>query len=62
MPPNGRVIVGCTHGEEDPDPDPWPPRTSLPAPPLDQGKPVVTWLTSEGVRLALLGDVDPIRA
>jgi hypothetical protein len=30
MPPNGRVIVGCTHGEEDPDRVA---HASLPAPP-----------------------------
>ena len=29
---------------------------------LDQGKEVVMWLTSEGVRVALRGYVDPIRA
>jgi len=28
---------------------------------LDAGKKVVMWLTSEGVRLALRGYVDPIR-
>ena len=28
---------------------------------LDQGKQVVMWLTSDGVRLALNGYVDPIR-
>src|SRR5919199_3203394 len=57
---NGRVIVGCTHGEEDPD------RVTFSYPPagaaLDQGKQVVMWLSSEGVRLALRGYVDPIRA
>jgi predicted peroxiredoxin len=29
---------------------------------LDKGKEVVMWLSSEGVRLALRGYVDPIRA
>jgi uncharacterized protein len=29
---------------------------------LDQGREVVMWLTSEAVRLALRGYVDPIRA
>jgi predicted peroxiredoxin len=60
MPPNGRVIVGCTHGEEDPDRVAVSYLTAGAA--LDQGKQVVMWLTSEGVRLALRGYVDPIRA
>jgi predicted peroxiredoxin len=57
---NGRVIVGCTHGEEDPDRVTVSYLTAGAA--LDQGKEVVMWLTSEGVRLALRGYVDPIRA
>jgi predicted peroxiredoxin len=57
---NGRVIVGCTHGEEDPDSVAVSYLTAGAA--LDQGKQVVMWLTSEGVRLALRGYVDPIRA
>ena len=56
---NGRVIVGCTHGEEDPDRVAVSYLTAGAA--LDQGKDVVMWLTSEGVRLALAGYVDPIR-
>jgi predicted peroxiredoxin len=60
MPDNGRVIVGCTHGEEDPDCVIVSYLTAGAA--LDQGKEVVMWLTSEGVRLALRGYVDPIRA
>ena len=56
---NGRVIVGCTHGAEDPDAVVVSYLTAGAA--LDQGKEVVLWLTSEGVRLALRGYVDPIR-
>ena len=57
---NGRVIVGCTHGEEDPDRVVVAYLTAGAA--LDQGKEVVMWLTSEGVRLALDGYADRIRA
>ena len=57
---NGRVIVGCTHGEEDPDRVVVAYLTAGAA--LDQGKEVVMWLTSEGVRLALRGYADRIRA
>jgi predicted peroxiredoxin len=60
MTTNGRVIVGCTHGEEDPDRVVVAYLTAGAA--LDQGKEVVMWLSSEGVRLALRGYVDPIRA
>jgi predicted peroxiredoxin len=60
MPGNGRVIVGCTRGEEDPDRVLVSYLTAGAA--LDQGKEVVLWLSSEGVRLALRGYVDPIRA
>jgi uncharacterized protein len=59
MASNNRVIVGCTHGEEDPDRVVVAYLTAGAA--LDQGKDVVMWLTSEGVRLALRGYVDPIR-
>jgi predicted peroxiredoxin len=59
MTDNGRVIVGCTHGDEDPDRVVVAYLTAGAA--LDQGKDVVMWLTSEGVRLALRGYVDPIR-
>jgi predicted peroxiredoxin len=57
---NNRVIVGCSHGEENPDGVVVSYLTAGAA--LDQGKDVVLWLTSEGVRLALRGYVDPIRA
>jgi uncharacterized protein len=57
---NGRVIVGCTHGEEDPDRVAVSYLTAGAA--LDQGKEVVMWLSVEGVRLALKGYVDPIRS
>ena len=56
---NGKVIVGCTHGEEDPDRVVVSYLTAGAA--LDEGKEVVMWLSSEGVRLALRGYVDPIR-
>ena len=60
MAENRRVVVGCTHGAEDPDRVVVSYLTAGAA--LDQGKEVVMWLTSEGVRLALKGYVDPIRA
>ncbi|MEX2196433.1 MAG: DsrE family protein [Thermoleophilaceae bacterium] len=56
---NGRVIVGCSHGEEDPDRVVVAYLTAGAA--LDQGKDVVMWLTSDGVRLAMDGYADPIR-
>ena len=59
MASNNRVIVGCSHGEEDPDAVVVSYLTAGAA--LDQGKEVVMWLTSEGVRLAMRGYVDPIR-
>jgi predicted peroxiredoxin len=59
MAANDRVIVGCTHGDEDPDRVVVAYLTAGAA--LDQGKDVVMWLSSEGVRLALRGYVDPIR-
>lgn len=59
MQSNGRVIVGCTHGEESPDNVVTAYLTAGAA--LDQGKDVVMWLTSEGVRLAISGYVAPIR-
>jgi uncharacterized protein len=55
-----RVIVGCAHGEEDPDRVVVAYLTAVAA--LDQDKDVVMWLTVEGVRLALRGYADPIRA
>jgi predicted peroxiredoxin len=60
MAENKRVIVGCSHGEGNPDAVVVSYLTAGAA--LDQGKDVVMWLTSEGVRLALRGYVDPIRA
>jgi uncharacterized protein len=59
MAANGRVIVGCSHGEENPDAVVVSYLTAGAA--LDQGKEVVLWLTSDGVRLALEGYVAPIR-
>ena len=55
-----RVIVGCQHGEETPDSVAVAYLTAGAA--LDQGHEVVMWLTSEGVRLALRGYCDAIRA
>jgi predicted peroxiredoxin len=55
-----RVIVGCQHGEESPDSVAVAYLTAGAA--LDRGKEVVLWLTSEGVRLALRGYTDRIRA
>lgn len=54
-----RVIVGCTHGEEDPDRVVVAYLTAGAA--LDKGKDVVMWLTADGVRLALRGYADRIR-
>ena len=60
MATNGRVVVGCTHGNEDPDRVVVSYLTAGAA--LDLGKDVVMWLSSDGVRLALNGYVDSIRA
>jgi uncharacterized protein len=60
MAENGRVIVGCSRGADGPDQVVVAYLTAGAA--LDQGKDVVLWLTSEGVRLAINGYVDPIRA
>ena len=60
MASNNHVIVGCSQGEENPDAVVVSYLTAGAA--LDQGKEVILWLTSEGVRLALRGYVDPIRA
>jgi predicted peroxiredoxin len=60
MASNGKVIVGCTHGEEDPDRVVVSYLTAGAA--LDEGKDVVMWLTSDGVRLGLEGYADRIRA
>lgn len=59
MAANGRVIVGCAHGEEDPDSVAVAYLTAGAA--LDQGKEVVMWLTSDGVRLGTAGYSDGIR-
>jgi predicted peroxiredoxin len=59
MAQNGRVIVGCSKGADDPDAVIVSYLTAGAA--LDRGKEVVLWLTSDGVRLALPGYVDPIR-
>jgi predicted peroxiredoxin len=57
---NGRVVVGCTHGDQDPDYVAVAYLTAVAA--LDQGKDVVMWLSVEGVRLGLDGYADRIRA
>ena len=57
---NGRVVVGCSHGEEDPDNVVVAYLTAGAA--LDQGKEVVLWLTSDGVRLGIRGYADLVRA
>jgi predicted peroxiredoxin len=53
MAENGRVVVGCSHGEEDAD------RVTVAylvaGAALDKGKDVVLWLTVEGVRLGVKG-------
>lgn len=59
MTANDKVIVGCTHGEDNPDAVVVSYLTAGAA--LDHGKQVIMWLSSEGVRLALRGYVDPIR-
>jgi predicted peroxiredoxin len=60
MASNGRVVVGCSHGDEDPDNVVVAYLTAGAA--LDQGKEVVLWLTSDGVRLGIQGYADRIRA
>ncbi len=57
---NGRVIVSCTHGDEDADRVTVAYLTAGAA--LDQGKDVVMWLTIEGVRLGLRGYADTIQS
>ena len=54
-----RVVVGCSHGNEDPDGVVVSYLTAGAA--LDRGDDVVMWLTSDGVRLALDGYVADIR-
>jgi predicted peroxiredoxin len=60
MATNERVIVGCSHGNQDPDSVVVAYLVAGAA--LDQGKDVVLWLTSDGVRLGLDGYADEIRA
>ena len=59
MADNARVVVGCSHGEDNPDGVAVAYLTAGAA--LDQGREVVLWLTSDGVRLALQGYADGIR-
>jgi len=60
MPNANRVIVGCSHGDQEPDRVIVAYLTAVAA--LDQGKEVVMWLTGDGVRLATDGYAAPIRA
>lgn len=57
---NGRMIVGCSHGDEDADRVTVAYLTAGAA--LDQGKDVVMWLTVEGVRLGTAGYADGIQS
>ena len=59
MADNTRVVVGCSHGDEDPDGVVVAYLTAGAA--LDQGRDVVLWLTSDGVRLGIQGYTDGIR-
>src|SRR5215210_6169469 len=59
MADNERVVVGCSGGEENPDAVAVSYLTAGAA--LDQGREVVLWLTSEGVRLGLQGYAESIR-
>ena len=59
MADNTRVVVGCSSGEDNPDAVAVSYLTAGAA--LDQGRDVVLWLTSEGVRLGLQGYADGIR-
>ena len=59
MADNARVVVGCSSGEDNPDAVAVSYLTAGAA--LDQGREVVLWLTSEGVRLGLKGYADGIR-
>jgi predicted peroxiredoxin len=60
MTDNARVVVGCSHGDENPDGVVVAYLTAGAA--LDQGREVVLWLSSDGVRLAIQGYADGIRA
>ena len=59
MADKGRVVVGCAQGEDNPDGVAVAYLTAGAA--LDQGREVVLWLSSDGVRLALQGYADGIR-
>ncbi|MHB8689765.1 MAG: DsrE family protein [Solirubrobacteraceae bacterium] len=59
MSDNRKVIVGCTHGQEDPDRVAVAYLTAVAA--LEQGKDVLMWLTVEGVQLAVSGYAQRIR-
>jgi predicted peroxiredoxin len=59
MADNARVVVGCSRGEDNPDAVAVAYLTAGAA--LDQGRDVVLWLTSDGVRLGLQGYADGIR-
>jgi predicted peroxiredoxin len=59
MADTARVVVGCSSGQENPDAVAVSYLTAGAA--LDQGREVVLWLTSEGVRLGLHGYADGIR-
>jgi predicted peroxiredoxin len=56
----GKVIVGCSHGEDNPDAVAVSYLTAGAA--LDKGHEVMMWLTSDGVRLGIRGYADKIRA
>jgi uncharacterized protein len=60
MADTAKVVVGCSHGDEDPDGVVVAYLTAGAA--LDQGREVVLWLSSDGVRLAIQGYADGIRA
>ena len=59
MADNTRVVVGCSHGDENPDGVVVAYLTAGAA--LDQDREVVLWLSSDGVRLAIQGYADGIR-
>jgi uncharacterized protein len=59
MADSNRVVVGCSAGEEGPDDVAVSYLTAGAA--LDQGREVVLFLTSEGVRLGIQGYADGIR-
>jgi predicted peroxiredoxin len=59
MADNARVVVGCSSGEDNSDGVVAAYLTAGAA--LDQGREVVLWLTSDGVRLGIQGYADGIR-